>query len=108
MQANVPMAASNAIPIPFDRTKYGPRILADAGELDADFPDLIKTPDPHRLAFHEIALVTEGRGTVDLAGPTLEVAPYRLCIPAPRETRSWRLRHARRNGLIAVFEAALF
>src|SRR5258705_12669284 len=103
MQANVPMAASNAIPIPFDRTKYGPRILADAGELDADFPDLIKTPDPHRLAFHEIALVTEGRGTVDLDGTTLEVAPYRLCITAPGGTRSWLLRNPSLNGLIAFF-----
>lgn len=94
--------------IRFDRTKYGRRLLADAGELDTEFPDLIKTPDPHRLTFHEIALVTEGRGSVDLDGTAIDVAPYRLCITAPGETRRWRLRNARLGGYLAFFEAELF
>lgn len=94
--------------IPFDRIKYGRRLLADAGELDSEFPDLIKSPDAHRLTFHEIALVTEGNGTVELDGTRLDVMPYRLCITAPGETRRWRLRNERLNGFLAFFEAALF
>jgi AraC-like DNA-binding protein len=94
--------------IRFDRTKYGRRLLADAGELDTEFPDLIKTPDPHRLTFHEIALVTDGRGALELDGTALDVAPYRLCITAPGETRRWRLRNARLGGYLAFFEAELF
>jgi AraC-like DNA-binding protein len=97
-----------AIPVDFDRTKYGRLLLADAGELDAVFPDLIKTADPHRLTFHEIVLVSEGRGSVDLDGTALEVAPYRLCITAPGETRRWRLSNARLGGYLAFFEAELF
>ena len=95
-------------PIDFDRTKYGRRLLADAGELDADFPDLIKTPEPHRLSFHEIALVTDGRGALELDGTAIDVAPYRLCITAPGETRRWQLRNARLGGYLAFFEAELF
>jgi len=95
-------------PIRFDRTKYGRLLLADAGELDADFPDLIKTPEPHRLTFHEIALVTDGRGALELDGTPIDVAPYRLCITAPGETRRWRLRDARLGGYLAFFEAELF
>jgi len=92
----------------FDRTKYGRRLLADAGELDTEFPDLIKTPEPHRLTFHEIALVTDGRGALELDGTPIDVAPYRLCITAPGETRRWRLRNARLGGYLAFFEAELF
>ena len=56
----------SARPIRFDRTKYGRCLLADAGEVRTDFPDLITGPEPHRLTFHEIALVTHGRGTLDV------------------------------------------
>ncbi|MEO8134177.1 MAG: AraC family transcriptional regulator [Betaproteobacteria bacterium] len=96
-----------ALPIHFDRMKYGRRLLADAFDV-TNMPGFIKTPDPHRLAFHEIVLVTNGHGTVDLDGTPLEVAPYRLCITAPGEVRSWRLRGDRLDGLVAFFETELF
>jgi AraC-like DNA-binding protein len=99
---------TTATAIAFDRTKYGRRLLADAGELDTDFPDLIKTPAPHRLSFHEIALVTDGRGALELDGTVIDVAPYRLCITAPGETRRWQLRDARLGGYLAFFEPELF
>ena len=93
--------------IRFDRRKYGPRLLADACAVGS-LPFFIKTPRPHRLGFWEIALVTEGRGTLALDGVPVEVAPYRVCVTAPGEVRSWRLAGARLDGLIAFFEADLF
>lgn len=100
--------ASAVRAIRFDRTKYGRRLLADAGEVRTDFPDLITGPEPHRLTFHEIALVTAGKGTLDLDGTPIEVAPYRLCITAPGETRTWHLAGGKLDGHLAFFEAELF
>src|SRR4051794_8101648 len=92
------------ISIHFEREKYGPRLLADALDLRNE-PGFIRTPTPHRLAFHEIMLVTDGEGTLDLDGTPVAVAPYRVCITAPGEIRSWKLRDARLDGLVAFFEA---
>jgi AraC family transcriptional activator of pobA len=99
----VPAIAS----IRFERRKYGVPLLADACAVGS-LPFFIKTPRPHRLAFWEVALVTEGCGTLALDGVALEVAPYRVCVTAPGEVRSWRLAGARLDGLIAFFEADLF
>ena len=93
--------------IRFDRSKYGPRLLADACQV-ASLPFFIKTARPHRLGFYEIALVTGGRGALELDGVPVEVAPGRVCITAPGEVRSWRLAGARLEGLLAFFEADLF
>jgi len=106
-EARVYDPAIAAIPIRFDRDKYGRRLLADALDLRSE-PGFIRSPIPHRLAFHEIMLVTDGEGTLDLDGTQIEVAPYRLCITAPGEIRSWRLRGERLDGLVAFFEAELF
>jgi AraC-like DNA-binding protein len=93
--------------IRFDRRKYGARLLADACAVGS-LPFFIKTPRPHRLAFYEVALITEGRGALALDGVAVEVAPYRVCVTAPGEVRSWRLAGARLEGLLAFFEADLF
>ena len=63
-------------------------------------------PAPARLL--EVALITDGRGALALDGEALEVAPYRVCITAPGEIRSWRLEGARLGGLLAFFEPELF
>lgn len=93
--------------IAFDRHKYGPRLLADACDV-ASLPHFIKTSRPHRLAFHEVALITGGRGAIALDGVPVEVAPYRLCLTAPGEIRSWRLEGGRLEGLLAFFEIDQF
>ena len=93
--------------IRFDRRKYGPPLLADGCEVGS-LPFFIKAPRPHRLAFYEVALVTEGRGAIELDGVPIEVAPYRVCVTAPGEVRSWRLDGARLEGWLAFFEADLF
>jgi AraC family transcriptional activator of pobA len=101
------MLASHAATIHFDRRKYGSHLLADACEIGA-IPRFIKTPEPHRLAFYEVALISAGRGTLALDGVPLEIAPGRLCLTEPGEVRSWRVEGARLDGLLAFFEPDLF
>jgi len=93
--------------IRFDRRKYGSHLLADACTV-ASLPGFIKTPHPHRLAFYEVALITEGRGSLALDGVEVEVAPWRVCVTAPGEIRSWRLDDSRLGGLLAFFDTELF
>ncbi len=97
--------AGDVATIRFDRTKYGARLLVDACDIRA-IPSFITTPLPHRLTFYEIALITEGSGTLELDGSPLDVAPGRVCITAPGEVRRWRLEGARVGGMLAFFEAA--
>ena len=91
-------------PIAFDRHKYGLPLQVDACAVSS-IAGFIKEPLPHRLAFYEIALVTSGRGRLELDRNALEVEPYRLCITRPHETRRWRLENARLEGWLAFFEA---
>ncbi|MDQ6640090.1 MAG: AraC family transcriptional regulator [Pseudomonadota bacterium] len=112
MEKSAPPARPDGAPpaiasIRFDRRKYGPPLLADACEVGS-LPFFIKTARPHRLAFYEVALVTEGRGELALDGVAVEVAPYRVCVTAPGEVRSWQLAGARLEGRLAFFEAELF
>ena len=93
--------------IAFERRKYGPRLLADACSV-ASLPNFIKTPRPHRLGFYEVALITAGRGAIVFDGAPVEVAPYRICVTAPGEIRSWRLADGRLEGLLAFFGSDLF
>lgn len=96
--------ARSVRPISFDRTKYGQPLQVDACTV-ASIGSFIKEPLPHRLGFYEIALVTAGRGRLELDGATLEVAPYRLCVTRPREVRRWQLENAQLDGWLAFFEA---
>src|SRR4051794_35127343 len=99
--------APTASAIAFDRIKYGRRLLVDACRIGA-IPGFIRTPVPHRLRFHEIALVTSGRGALELDGVGVEVGASRLCITAPGEVRRWRLDDpARLDGWLVFFEAGL-
>ena len=97
--------------IRFDRHKYGNELLLDACAI-ADIPGFITGPArPHRLAFHEIALITGGDGALELDGVALPFAAGRALVTAPGETRRWRLApHAPEPlcGLLVFFEAEFF
>ena len=97
--------------IRFDRRKYGAELMVDACAI-ADIPGFITGPTrPHRLAFHEIALVTAGAGQLELDGIGLPFAPRRALLTRPGETRRWRLAPDAReplDGLLVFFEADFF
>jgi AraC-like DNA-binding protein len=90
--------------IAFDRHKYGAPLLVDACSVAA-IPDFIKEPLPHRLGFYEIALVTAGRGRLELDGTGVDVAPCSVLVTRPHETRRWHLAHDHLQGWLAFFEA---
>ena len=70
--------------IAFDRHKYGMPLLVDACSV-ASIPGFITEPMPHRLGFYEIALVTAGRGRLELDGAAAEVAPGTVLVTRPGE-----------------------
>jgi AraC-like DNA-binding protein len=70
----------------FDRTKYGRELLVDAGYLRR-LPGFIFLDQPYTLDFHDLVLVTRGRGTFTLDGRTHRVAPGTLVFTRPGEVR---------------------
>jgi AraC family transcriptional activator of pobA len=74
--------------VEFLRTKYGRELLIDAGYV-AGYRGFDKAGQPHRLGFHDILLITRGRGRLALDTEDHEVAPGTLFFTRPDEVRSW-------------------
>ena len=89
--------------ITFHRAKYGRELLVDAAWIH-DMPSFI-LDEPHALDFHDIMLVTRGRGTFLLDGVALDVRPGRILFTTPGQVRQWRV--PRLDG-ICLFFPALF
>ena len=89
--------------IAFHRAKYGRELLVDAAWIH-DMPAFI-LDEPHALDFHDILLVTRGRGTFFLDGVPLEVRPGRILFTTPGQVRRWRV--PKLDG-ICLFFPALF
>jgi AraC family transcriptional regulator, transcriptional activator of pobA len=78
--------------VPFHRTKYGRELLVDAAFV-RDMPTFIRsTAEPHALAFHDILLVTHGRGRLRLDGDEYGVAPGVVAFSRPGDVRSWTVK----------------
>ncbi len=75
--------------IAFHRAKYGRERLVDAAWIH-DMPAFI-FDEPHALEFHDILLVTRGRGTFFLDGVPLDVRPGRILFTTPGQVRRWRV-----------------
>jgi len=74
--------------VEFHRTKYGRELLLDAAFVHA-MPSFLRVPNPHVLRFHDILLVTRGRGRFRLDAEDCRVAPGTLLFTRPGELRSW-------------------
>src|SRR5687768_88711 len=72
--------------VPFDRTKYGRELLVDAGYVRR-LPGFIFSDQAYALDFHDMLLVTRGRGTFTLDGRRHAVAPGTLVFTRPGEVR---------------------
>ncbi|MBS0389022.1 MAG: helix-turn-helix domain-containing protein [Proteobacteria bacterium] len=59
--------------------------------------------EPHALDFHDILLVTRGRGTFLLDGVPLDVRPGRVLFTTPGQVRRWRV--PKLDGLCLFFPA---
>jgi len=89
--------------VSFHRAKYGRELLVDAAWIH-DMPSFI-LDEPHALDFHDIMLVTRGRGTFLLDGVPLEVRPGRILFTTPGQVRRW---HVPNLDGICLFFPALF
>lgn len=76
--------------VEFRRRKYGPELPIDAAMLSR-LPAFKATAKPHALSFYDILLVTKGRGSYELDGEQLEVAPGALFFTAPGQIRRWHV-----------------
>ena len=87
--------------VAFHRTKYGRELLVDIAWIH-DMPAFI-LDEPHALDFHDILLVTRGRGTFFLDGEPLEVRPGRIFFTMPGQVRQWRVSNL--DGVCLFFPA---
>jgi AraC-like DNA-binding protein len=85
--------------IPFHTTKYGRELLVDVAwvrEMKSFILDR-----PHTLAFHDVILVTRGRGRFMLDGSPHPVSPGTVLFTAPGQVREWRV--PRLDGICLFF-----
>ena len=101
----LPPARRDTQRVAFDRMKYGRPLLVDACRI-GDIDDFTMGRASHRLGFHEVALITRGRGRVELDDAPIEVAPRRVFVTAPGEMRRWQLEGSALEGFVVFFEAA--
>ena len=92
-----------ALPIAFERRKYGRDLLVDVCDL-AGLPRFIADPVPHRLAFHEITLLSAARGCIDIDGVAFDLSPCTIVFTGPGQHRRWRLAGPP-QGHIVIFES---
>jgi AraC family transcriptional regulator, transcriptional activator of pobA len=76
--------------VEFHRTKYGRELLIDAAFVRS-MPTFLNVPNPHQLRFHDILLVTSGRGTFTLDAERCRVAPGVVLFTRPGELRAWNV-----------------
>lgn len=74
--------------VDFHRTKYGPELLIDVSWV-REMPTF-RRPDPHRLGFYDILLVTRGHGWFWLDASRWRVAPRRVFFTSPGQVRRWQ------------------
>ena len=90
MQRPASGSRSRPLRIEFDRIKYGRELLVDAA-LIRHMPTFIDDVSPHILTFHDILLVTRGRGEIFLDGESHAVMPGVVIFCLPGQVREWRL-----------------
>jgi len=76
--------------VDFNRSKYGRELLIDAAFIH-EMPTFIADDSPHVLTFHDIVLVTRGRGRIVLDGESHPVAPGVVVFTLPGQMREWKL-----------------
>jgi len=90
--------------IDFDRRKYGHDLLIDAACI-REMPTFVTDGRPHVLGFHDILLVTQGRGHLLLDGERQDAAPGIVLFSLPGQVREWRIT-GRLDGACVFFAEA--
>jgi AraC-like DNA-binding protein len=74
--------------VTFQRAKYGRELLVDAGWVSS-WPGFEEDGRPHRLEFHDLMLVTRGRGRLSIDGIVHRLVPGALVATRPGQVRQW-------------------
>jgi len=74
--------------VEFLRHKYGRELLVDAGYVST-YARFLRDGQAHTLGFHDLLLVTSGRGRFHLDGSVHRVAPGALFLTRPGQVRRW-------------------
>lgn len=90
--------------VEFHRTKYGCELLIDAGWVSG-YRNFERAGLPHRLAFHDVLLITRGSGRLLLDTESHPVVPGTVFISRPGELRRWEVPHTV-EGACVFFEEA--
>ncbi len=76
--------------VDFHRTKYGRELLVDAAKVSS-MPTFLRDGRPHTLSFHDILIVTRGRGRYWLDGATHPVRRGAVFFTLPGQVRQWEV-----------------
>jgi len=88
--------------VAFLHAKYGPEILIDTAWV-REMPTFLRA-GPHALDFHDILLVTKGRGTYTLDEHSHRVRPGTVFFTIPGQVRRWKTTDL--DGLSLFFPGA--
>lgn len=89
--------------VEFLRTKYGRELLVDAGYVSG-YAGFDHGGRPHVLGFHDILLITRGRGRLAVDTEEHAVHPGVVFFTRPGEPRRWKVR--RLDGACVFFTEA--
>lgn len=81
----MPAASGASEEVVFNKMKYGRELLVDCAWLH-EMPTFMRI-GPHHLTFHEIIIVTKGRGHLHMDGGTYAVKPGMVFFTRPRQVR---------------------
>ncbi len=76
--------------VDFHRTKYGRELLVDAARVST-MPTFFRDNTPHTLSFHDILIVTRGRGRFWLDGVPLPIQRGGVFFTRPGQVRQWEV-----------------
>jgi AraC-like DNA-binding protein len=88
--------------VSFSRTKYGRELLIDAAML-SDLPAFRPISHAHVLGYHDVLLVTRGRGTFWIDDVAHPVEPGIVYFSRPGDVRRWDVVHV--DGACLFFTA---
>lgn len=80
--------AASPARVDFHRTKYGHELLVDAAMVSS-MPTFFRDERPHYLTFHDILIVTRGRGRYWLDGVCHEAQAGTVFFTLPGQIRQW-------------------
>ncbi|MEO0897263.1 MAG: AraC family transcriptional regulator [Bacteroidota bacterium] len=88
----------------FHKNKYGRELLIDCGRMEDKNSQFIINHNPFVVDFHEIFMITSGKGSFRLDEQSVEFGPGTVMFMPPRKTRQWTRLEGDVKGYVLIFE----